>query len=475
MKNLKKLISLTFAMLMAISVLAACNKTEETGANTPTPTESTSNGGGGDTSTPEPTEEAAPEVVRDLKGQSIIIGNWWEAAEPEPPKTTQEEDTLAYREEFMEKYNFTIKATKLGGWGEYQEVMITSTMAGAPAADVFVMDNGWVAAPLSQGLLYPLNSIESFDFTEEKWNQLVINNMTFNGNIYGMATGRMEPRTGFFFNKRLLEEAGIDPDEPYNLQATDNWTWDTFKDLARRTTRDTNNDGTPDVYGVASFSNDYYKTVVFSNGGEFIGKDENGKLYNATSDSRVLDALNWALSLKTEGYEMPQPEGSNWDWFVPAFKDGLIAFQCAEQHHVSTWADMADDFGFVLFPKGPEGEMRTVFRENIVVMPAGIDAAKVEDVAFAYDLFTNPTPGYEDADFRTNFYPKFRDTRAVDETLTLFYEPKHGADNLLTLVDGINFGEDICWAIDGQSATPAEKLEATKDKWQAFIDAANGL
>ena len=49
--------------------------------------------------------------------------------------------------------------------------------------------------------------------------------MTYKDGIYGMST-EMEPRAGIFYNKRLFEEAGISADEPYDLQAKGEWTWD---------------------------------------------------------------------------------------------------------------------------------------------------------------------------------------------------------------------------------------------------------
>lgn len=468
--NFKRFMGLVLISIMTMAMLAACSKDKKDDAGEekkdPVVTEAPSSGG---EETPTPTEE----VVKDLQGASVVIGNWWEQ-DPAPEPTTQlEEDTLAYREEIMEKYNFTVATKNLGTWGEYQEIMITSTMAGAPMADVFIMDASFVAAPLAQGLLYPLDTIENFDFTEEKWNDEVLDMMTFGDTVYGMKAGRLEPRLGVFFNKRLLEEAGIDPEEPYNLQANGTWTWEAFEEMLNKTTRDTNNDGTPDTYGMASFSVDYFKAAVFSNDAEFISKDSSGLFVNGTGSANALEALQWARGLYDKGYTMPQPEGSNWDWFIAAFKDSNVAFTAAEQYKVGTWAEMADDWGFVIFPKGPNGDMVTVFNENITVMPAGMDPARAEDVAFVYDLFTNDTPGHEDTDWRTNYYPSFRDTRSVDETLTLFYEPGHGKMNLMTLVDGVAMG-DIAYGLDGGTATPAEQIETVQGTWQTFIDAANG-
>lgn len=466
-RNWKQFLSLTLAVAMTVAMITGCSSKEETETNaskevTQAPEEN---------ETP-PTPTEAP--VKDLGGMEITIGNWWAQDPPEPPKTQQEEDTLNYQEEIMKKHNFKIKAVRLSTWNEFQEIMITSTMSGDPAADVFVMASSFVAAPLSQGLLYPLNTLENFDFTQEKWNKQILEMMTIGENTYGMATGRMEPRIGVFWNKRLFEEAGIDPDMPYDLQAKGEWTWDAMKELAAKTTRDTNNDGTPDTYGLASFSTDFFKGAVFSNNAKFIGKDESGKFFNATGDANFLEAIQWGRSFYDEGFHMPRPENSNWDWFLPAFKEGKVAMQVAEQHKVGTFSDMEDDWGFVIFPKGPQGEMMTVFNENIVVMPTGFDKEKAENIAFAYNLYTETTPGYEDVDWRTGYYPVFRDVRAVEETLPLFYKPQHGSLDFITLVSGLKHG-DIVYNVDSGASTPVEMIETVQQTWQSFIDKANGV
>jgi len=463
----KKLLGLLLALIFVVSSLAACGKDTTTTTAEPTtaPTPVT-----------EAVVEATPvptEAPKDLGALEITVGNWWATDPPAEPVTQQEEDTLAYREEIMAKYNFNIKEVNLGTWMEYQEIVVSSIMAGDPAADVFIMDQKFIAAPLQQGLLYPMDTLTNFDFTAEKWNPQVKDLMTFDGSIYGMATGRMEPRLGIFFNKRLFEEAGIDPELPYDLQKSGEWTWDAFKELAAKLTRDINNDGTPDVYGLSSFSKDFFRGCVYSNNAQFIGQ-EDGKFVNKTGEANFLEALEWGRSFYDEGYHMPQPEGSNWDWFVSTFIEGKVAMQCAEEYKVNTWKDMEDDWGFVIFPKGPQGEMMTVFTENITVMPAGLDTELAENIAFAYNLFSDVTPGYEDVDWKTNFYAVFRDARSVEETLPLFYEPEHGTMSYLPLIAGIDYG-DVTYDLDAGALTPSESVEKVQQQWQTFLDTANGL
>ena len=160
--------------------------------------------------------------------------------------------------------------------------------------------------------------------------------------------------------------------------------------------------------------------------------------------------MQWAVSLIEKGYEMPTPEDANWDWFISAFHDSKVAMTVAEEYKVGTWADMEDDFGFVLFPKGPKSTgYATNVSENIAVIPACYDKETAEKIAFAYNLWTNPTPGYEDDDdWKSSYYTMFRDERAIDETLATMYEPGVGKVEYLPLIYGISMG-DIAYNVYG--------------------------
>lgn len=422
--------------------------------------------------TPEPTE--VPEKYRDLGGLDIVIADWWTGKEGEP-KNAQEEATRAYRKEIQDTYHFTIKQTSIGNWGEHQESFVISTMAHAALGQLFVMDQSFVAKPLANNLFYDLATLECFDFSDSKWNQTIIDEMSVDDHVYGMAVGKPEPRGGVFWNKRLFEDAGIDPELPYDLQASGEWTWAEFEKLCDKLTRDTNSDGTMDTYAMASFSLDMFKLLAACNNAEFIGVDENRKYYNATGTPEFLAAMQFGVSLIEKGYEMPAPDGSEWDWFIPAFHDAKVAMTFAEEYKVGTWEDMDDDWGFVMAPAGPSGQSTTVYADNIVVMPYYFDADTANKIAFAYNLYSNPTPGYEDDDdWKTSYYDRFRDERAVDETLEMMYEDGRGVVWYLPVVYGTGYG-DIIYNVYGLYSTPAEKIEEVAAMWQSLIDDANDM
>jgi len=412
----------------------------------------------------------------DLGGMEVIVGDWW-SGEPAEPQTAAEEAMAEYREWIQETYNFTIKQVAVSGWEDNPDFLANFVTTGGPENYVLIMRADVLAAPMANGFFYDLATLDALDFSEEKWNKTTLEVMTKGDAIYGMRPIPSEPRAGLWFNKRLLEEAGIDPESLYDMQRDGTWTWDAYVDICKKITRDTNNDGVIDVYATASQQGDALNMAIASNGAAFVKVDENGNYYNATGEDAFLEAANWMVDL-SKTYEMPQPEGANWDWTFAAFINGDVAMTIHQDYFKSTLRDnMKDEYGFVMFPVGPRGTTyKTVFSDNTYVIPANYDAERANKIAFAFDLFSDPTPGYNDPDdWKSSYYNFFSDARAVDETIEMMRMSEHGTFFLSDLVPGYSLGEQFYWNTYNRGGwrTVAEQLEESKNVWQAALDAVN--
>lgn len=481
MRKFQKATAIALSSAMALTAFAGCQKKDDdaTTAATKAPDSTTAaakttEAGNGETKAPTtaaPTTTAAPVKHMDLKGRDVKIVNWWEGA-PAEPKTQYEEDLRDYRNKIQKDNNFTIHTEKVGDWGETYTTELTSSItAGKPVGDICVLDAGWVAGFMNNKMFAPLEGLEALNgFKDEKWNRGVLDAVTFAGHIYGMAVDH-EPRGGVFFNKRLISEAGYDKDALYDFQKNGEWTWKKFEEVLKACTRDTDNDGKIDTWGMVNFNSDYFAIAIYSSGAQYVSKDKDGYFVNEMGSQKFLEALTWANDM-WQKYAMKQPEDGSWDYFKDCFAKGEAAMRVTEEYAKSELKNLEDEWGFVCFPC-PEGqEILCYDKENVLFIPSSYNATEANEIAFAYDLFTDPVPGYEDGDaWKEAYYNSYKDKRAVDETLQMMKRGKNIRNRLDSYVAGLsdNMGSGFIWDIAGGGITPAEGVDAKMDAWNACI------
>lgn len=426
------------------------------------------------TATPIPT--ATPKPIRNLYGMEIIIGDHFSPESPKAPTNAKEAAVWQYRQELFAKYNFTLQSRAVAGWGEMQDTCERSILAGEPVAELFELDYRFVAEPMTKGCFYDLATLEELDFSEEKWNKSVKEVMTKGNSIYGMSTSKSQPRGGVIWNKRLFEEAGLDPDLPYDFQASGEWTWSKFEEMCERLTRDINGDGVTDIYATVSQDAMTLSCLVASTGSDFFIKDMDGNLVNNMGSEDVLSALDFAVKLYDKGYEMPQPKGSNWDYYQDAFREGKAVMQFNEEYICNSYNEMwpDDEFGFIMPPK-PDGasSYHSYVCDNITIIPSCYDEETAGNIAFAYNLYTMAYSEYEDADdWKAAYYEHFDDTRAVDETITMFNDGMSVHFLTQVLVPG-DLGEDLMYKYPFAGTTPEKTVKSIKKEWDAILEDVN--
>lgn len=416
--------------------------------------------------------------VYDLGGMEIVIRNWWSDGTTPAPTDDYEEARYNYLNWIQDTYNFTIREEGLSSYDSMPEDFATFATSGGNENYIFTVWQGSaLVSAMNSGLMYDLSTLDCLDFSEKKWEGGVHKLMVgSNGEIYGMNHQTPEARIGVYFNKEILQDAGINPNDLYTWQENGEWTWEKFAKVCETVQRDIDNDGVVDVYGETSQRQQIYMGAVYSNGGEFIGK-ENGKYVNKLETNETLEALNWAMELMNQ-YELPIASDAAWDYYVSAFKEGAAAFCVDDGYRFNDFANMEDDWGFVCFPKGPNMDDYTnVYLDNVFTIPACYDADRAWKIAFAYNLYTNPIPGYEEHEgWSGGFLNKCRDMESVE--LSMRRMVSNGKITYHNMIENINLGSDILWSLgyadeNGKIATPAQRAEALRRSWQAHLDEAN--
>ncbi len=184
------------------------------------------------------------------------------------------EEGQAYRESvetFNEAYNGRYFADiefvpRNDSGGGYSDKINASVMAGG-LPDVLTVDGPNVAAYAANNIIQPLA-----DLTEEERQEYlpsIIEQGTYDGKLY--ALGVMESSVGLYYNRDILEEAGIsvpDADHP--------WTWTEFLDILEKLKPlMEEKDGYPldMTFPVGETSIYYYAPFVWSGGGELVSSN----------------------------------------------------------------------------------------------------------------------------------------------------------------------------------------------------------
>ncbi|MBP3426890.1 MAG: hypothetical protein J6M47_01360 [Clostridia bacterium] len=425
--------------------------------------------------------EGYPEVVEgiDFGGAQIYVYDYWTASADRKAEPNEEEQAqYDYRDWIEATYNCKITQIQKGDWETNVQELINFCTAPDGTLCLYILPPDFVGTPMANNLFADWTKSSYIDLTAEKWNSSTINFMTKGAGVYGVATGNSEPRQCLYFNKRVLEEAGIDWNTIYDMQAEGTWTWAAFEDMLKQINKDTDNDGILDIYGMTGNNSDLYMMGVFSNGGSFFAFNEAGELTITANSDAALEGLAWTKDIWAN-YGYQQPADGSWDYFKDAWKQGFCGFYMYQTYggfnDNSEMADMADEWGCVAFPIGPKGTTYTnITSDNITVIPNVYDDETVAKLAYIYDLWSNATPGYDDEYAWIGNKYNYTDDRAVDETYAMLREGEHCSANACLYLGSVNdiLGSPLLWQLGG--AAPQELVEAATPAWQALCDTFNG-
>ncbi len=432
-------------------------------------------------------EDEYPEVVPgiDFGGATLYINPYWQ--QPDRVADPDEDVQMGYdfQDWIQETYNVKVVYEQLGDWGESQveEVRNIVSQADKDTYRVILMPMGFVGSPMANDWFANWADNELIDLKANKYNGGITEFMTKGDGVYGVTFG-VEPRACLYFNKKLLKDADIDFNEIYDLQKNGEWTWDKLEEYCKQLTKDTDGDGTPDIYGITGNVNDLYMVSVFSNGGSFFDFDEAGKLAVTAGSENTIEALTWAANLWNNYARAQKWPEEDWNYFINVFKSGNAAFMVHQTYSgyndQAELAEMQDDWGCVMLPKGPKGtDYKFMVSENIGIVPNIYDKETKDKIEFIWDLWNTTPPGVdEETAWIGNKYTNARnDMRAVDETYALMREPQSGAaDKSLYLGDnnkvlGTQDNGNYLWGMLG--GTPQELLEGVMPFWTSLLDAFN--
>lgn len=233
-----------------------------------------------------------PEMEFDMGGRTIKWVSWYdESIQEDNPDNIKRKRNL---EELMKKHNFKMEYM-IVDFGEYQDKVTASLVAGEPIGDIIRVARPWMIPTLvNQGLFAP---VDEYTKNEKVFIQQYTNEYSqYEGRGYGFRTGINGASSGIFYNRTLMNQLGMKPLQEYVNE--DNWNWDTFIQVAKEANKDSNNDGKLDIWGLASAS--LLVPAMASNEANLVILDKQG-----LEDPKTLEVLNFLSRLATESVGRP--------------------------------------------------------------------------------------------------------------------------------------------------------------------------
>lgn len=462
MSQLKRLTLILLSMVLVIGILAACSGGNNGDGKTKDPDPVTNGGNAGSNNEgnaggDEPAEPDVPEIVYpDLDGREIKLVAWW-PLEPDPDSIAGQ-DQLDRIAEVEANYNVTITYMEPLSWGDVNSVFTTAQLDGEPYADLFRLQYDWALPAAVNGMLQKFGDLwDPNTFTILRPSAQML------GEDYGFGSFDAADVTGVFFNYDILDELGLK--SPHEYIAEGNWTWDTFKALARDATRDIDNDGVNDYWGLSGWAHDFSIFAVASNNSRFIFNDT---LTEGLSDPRTVAAYEFIRELYHD--EGVWQERDNADDYNErnVFAQGESLMTAAFMWQSDDFMDM--NIGFVPFPLGPDGTEFVSSNDaaNTWFIPAGVEQADI--VLKIYDdLLTLPmTEDYQGQDYLEQRFDRQED---IDAALSLQGKMILAEQRAYESEGFPVYGVVSQIITEGQPTATA--IEMYKDQAQAAIDAVH--
>ncbi len=451
--------------------------------------------GGGDTSTNAPAAssgETQADTPADDQGESedtaapantgetrtIKIGTWYDHYYDsthgdihDDPSVADEELAQAHFDvvkEVEEKYNVKIEFVNLTYTG-IEESINTSILAGQPDCDIYEVDLSFGIGAALNG--YATNMEDILPADSDLFNdQMVFSpvDIGLDEGVYLFQSNSAEMLLAntymLAYNKQMLDEAGLE--DPNELYAKGEWTWDKWREYMLALTQDTDGDGVTDVYGYGSRWDFLVYNLLMSNG-TAIAAGETESL----SAPEVTEVLDFIYNMYNVDHVANPWNSDDFDYNQNCYMDGRVAFwiDAAWISSANEDANLEFDVVWCPWPIGPSGDESTNKFKNVSSGNAWMIPAGVQDPEFVYNVFYDWQNWYHgDTDYRDGDLTWWEDCAITEENYAVMeYMGARGAFDLWN-----SLGLDWDWSqlLNGEM-TAAQFQETYKQNVQDALDA----
>ena len=349
----RKILSLTLASVLTVSMLAGCSSGESAQETT---------GGSQETSS------AASEETNGEKVELTMWGGW-------------NGDQIGQLEEQLEKFNSSqdrIHVTYTAQ--DTMEQKLLTAIASGDVPDIVLWDRFNTSLYAPKGALMPLDDYVAKDNLDlGQFYEPAVDELTSGGKLYGIPL-TVDTRV-LFYNKDMFEEAGVDP-----ASITD---WNSLEEAAVKLTK-----WEGDVLTQAGFSlkdTGLFSTWIGQAGGSMVDETQNPPVTTFNSEEG-LEVINFWDKLLNEDkvYQLGFVDGFGGD----GFKAGKVAMTFNGPWVLEQYKEAGINFGVIEPPAGPNGDKHVMMGGFGLAIP---NQAKHPDEAWEFIKWwtTQPENGVE--------------------------------------------------------------------------------
>ncbi|CAM3395889.1 ABC transporter substrate-binding protein [Marinicrinis lubricantis] len=319
----------------------------------------------------------------------------------------------------------------------YQDKIMTQ-LSGGKAPDIFYVGSEWISKIVETGKVVDLSDFLSSDesyvkpdeFAEGLWGAAKINNQ-----IYGLAVD-CNPFV-LYYNKKVLEEAGVKSPQEYYDEGK--WNWDTFAEVTAQIKESGKKGFILDGWSGPLF------TWIWTNGGEMY--DEDGHII-LSENEEAQEAFKYISDMLQQGnftYSGSLPQGQGGD---AMFMSNQVGFVGAGRWYTPMFSEnKALEFDYIPYPTNT-GEQQGTVSIATAYMVVNKDSKHLDAAMKFASFYTSPEGQKARLEGNGNAVPS---VLGADEIITEAEFPEHAG----YLLDARNKGR----VDDKQSVVPGMDKE----------------
>ncbi len=501
MRFVKKAMAVLLAATMCISA-AACGSKE---GDTPNPTD-----------TPKVTDKPNTNQNNNAKNDVITIGTWWvqyydsgnkslednsDYVKAQDKDTDTEQDKIinAISRQICElKWDNVKKIEERYGVKFYWENLTftgvkdsinTSILAGTPDCDIYLVDSSMAVPAQANGLALDLKQVLPADhdiFTEKK----IASYMDIGDGkaciFYRISAEKLVEGTyPLAFNMQMLEDNNLE--DPRELYARGQWTWDKFIEYCQVLTQDTDGDGQTDQYGYCGYAPETLEHLMMSNGAGIANTAK--ETLSSAPVAEALQMMSDMYNVYNICYPYDFAESGAESTMRNQYAEGNIGFfpmaawiaagNGDYDYDGSLGVTLPFDIAYVRWPVGPSGNQETNAGKNVTaaelyIIPAGVaEPEKVFNVMYDFWDWNDGDTSLRDSKEALNWWYTVTasDPALQEENFEVMRDC--GEHSTFDLWQSLGFYYDMNSIISGDM-TPAQFQETYKQQVQDALDAYYG-